>query len=64
MSGLPTWVYTFVIVTVVPISLGLNVADAFIEVYEVPDLLNVALGSAIGGALGPLAFKKGRGDDA
>ena len=63
MSGLPTWVYTFVILAMVGVGLILNVIDAVNGNYAVPDAFNAALSIAVGAALGQRVFKRERGDN-
>lgn len=63
MSGLPTWVYTFVILAMVGVGLALNLIDAASGNYAVPDTFNAGLSVAVGAALGQRVFKRERGDN-
>lgn len=63
MSGLPTWVYTFVVVAVVGVGLALNIADAILDHYTVPDAFNAVVWVVAGAALGQRVFKRQRDDE-
>jgi hypothetical protein len=52
VTGLPPWVYTFVIVIVTVIWSALNVADALSAAYAVPAQVQVTMGIVAGAALG------------
>jgi hypothetical protein len=60
MNGLPTWVYTFVVVAVVGVGLALNIFDAVSSQYAVPDAFNAVLWVVAGAAFGQRVFRKGR----
>jgi len=63
MSGLPTWVYTVVILAMVAVGSIVNLVDAASGDYAVPDAFNATLGVAVGAAFGQRVFKRERGDN-